>query len=81
MGQYCPFFCCSRKKSPNNPPIPNPTSETNSYITLNGNADNKKETLNDLEKQFNDIRSKSSRFHDDIKEKEKYIPNYRELLE
>jgi len=103
MGQYCPFFCCSRKKPPNNSHISNPNSETvnnngttnininnnittnkpkvDTYINVKSNVNNKKEELNDLEKRFNDIRSKSSGFNDDIKEKEKYIPNYRELLE
>ena len=48
---------------------------------MKSNINNKKEDLNNLEKQYNDMKSKSKRFYKDIKDKENYITNYREFLE
>ena len=44
MGQYCSFFCCSRKKPPNNFHTPNPNPEaTNPDPTTDTNENNNKE--------------------------------------
>ena len=65
-----------------NSDIPKDTKpKVNTYITMKSNINNKKEDLNNLEKQYNDMKSKSKRFYKDIKDKENYITNYREFLE
>ena len=76
MGQYCPFFCCSRKKPPNNSHISNPNSETvNNNGTTNININNNitpnqpkvnsyitvKSNVNNKKEELNDL---EKRFND-----------------
>ena len=60
--------------------FPQKNIEKTQYINININDYTKKNEVNDLNRKYNEIKSKNKIFYDDIEEQESYIENYRTFI-